>query len=164
MIRVGSLCVPMNAAHVTGTRTDSNPSWLIRRKSSFVSQDERYAFMIFAVFKLPYFRASFATKSPSLDHENPSSAGVLKNGGNTLPCDAPIGESTTVDSPFAKNHSSRCNHPFKATPVGISFIGFTGRVVAAPAFPSADALAPAAPRLRAIAPHALPLSCQTMPN
>ena len=106
----------MNAAQFTGSRSVLYPTRAIFSTSAFVIQLDRYAFIIFTVFKFPYFFASFATNSPSLDHEKPSSSAELKNGGNTLPCARPSGESTNVLSPFAKNQSSRCNHPFNATP------------------------------------------------
>ena len=118
-----------------------------------VNQLDRYAFIIFTVLALPYLFANCATKSPSLDHLNPRPSVELKNGGNTRPCFAPSGESTIVVSPFAKNHSSRCNHPFSATPVGRNHDGAISRPPASPS----DAVTVRSPprivaRARAVAP------------
>ena len=165
--RVGLSSVPKNVAQLIGMRSVAYPSFLSLTRSSFFNQLVLYAFMIFTVFSLPCLIASLAMSSPSLAQSNPSSSGVLKYGGNTLPCAAFNGESTSVLCPFAKNQSSSCNHPLNDTPVDPPIVNASrpsgesfGAAVAASPNRAAPRAAPPkleiarAPAAHAVAAHA----------
>ena len=162
--RVGLSSVPKNVAQLIGMRSVAYPSFLSLTRSFLFNQLVLYAFMIFTVFSFPCLIASLAMRSPSLAQSNPSSSGVLKYGGNTLPCAAFNGESTSVLCPFAKNQSSSCNQPLNDTPVDPPIVNASRpsgvNFVAAPVAASPNRAAPrgAPPKLeiaRAPAAHAV---------